>query len=97
MSCLKSAAGGLSSESGKPPRLMSGDLSLRANMRNLRRKQPGVTTGKKGRHRRYEEARALKRSNEGDFESLLDDFVDDDEDVKPEHAAWAEEFDADDD
>ncbi len=51
---------------------------------------------KKGRHRRYEEARALKRSNEGDFESLLDDFVDDDEDVKPEHAAWAEEFDADD-
>ena len=35
--------------------------------------------------------------NEGDFESLLDDFVDDDEDVKPEHAAWAEEFDADDD
>jgi hypothetical protein len=52
---------------------------------------------KKGRHRRYEEARALKRSNEGDFESLLDDFVDEDEDVKPEHAAWAEEFDADDD
>ena len=52
---------------------------------------------KKGRHRRYEEARALKRPNEGDFESLLDDFVVDDEDVKPEHAAWAEEFDADDD
>jgi hypothetical protein len=51
---------------------------------------------KKGRHRRYEEARALKRSNEGDFESLLDDFGVDDEDVKPEHAAWAEEFDADD-
>ena len=38
----------------------------------------------------------MKRSNEGDFESLLDDFVED-EDVKPEHAAWAEEFDADDD
>ena len=66
-------------------------------MIKLRRKQPGVTTVKKGRHRRYEEARALKRSNEGDFESLLDAFVDDDEDVKPEHAAWAEEFDADDD
>ncbi|MEO0493895.1 MAG: hypothetical protein AAF081_10810 [Actinomycetota bacterium] len=50
---------------------------------------------KKGRHRRYEEARALKRSNEGDFESLLEDFVDDDDgEVKPEHAAWAEEFDA---
>ena len=53
---------------------------------------------KKGRHRRYEEARALKRSHDGDFESLLDDFGgDDDEDMKPEHAAWAEEFDAADD
>lgn len=50
---------------------------------------------KKGRHRRYEEARELKRSHDGDFESLLDDFSDDDEyDVKPEHAAWAEEFEA---
>lgn len=49
---------------------------------------------KKGRHRRYEEARALKRSNDGDFESLLDDFVDDDDDPKPEHAAWADEFKA---
>ncbi len=49
---------------------------------------------KKGRHRRYEEARELKRSHDGDFESLLDDFVDDDgDDVKPEHAAWADEFD----
>ncbi|MEM9518584.1 MAG: hypothetical protein AAGA37_04630 [Actinomycetota bacterium] len=50
---------------------------------------------KKGRHRRYEEARALKRSHDGDFESLLDDFNDDgDDEVKPEHAAWAEEFEA---
>ncbi len=48
---------------------------------------------KKGRHRRYEEARELKRSHEGDFESLLHDFAeDDDEPPKPEHAAWAEEF-----
>ena len=53
---------------------------------------------KKGRHRRYEEARALKRSHDGDFDALLDDFNDDgDEEIKPEHAAWAEEFDADDD
>ena len=52
-----------------------------------------VTTVKKG----DTGMRALKRSNEDDFESLLDDFVDDDEDVKPEHAAWAGEFDADDD
>ena len=49
---------------------------------------------KKGRHRRYEEARELKRSHDGDFESLLEDFGDDDEYDKPEHAAWAEEFDA---
>ncbi len=52
---------------------------------------------KKGRHRRYEEARALKRSHDGDFESLLEDFDDDGEDepVKPEHLAWADEFDDD--
>ena len=53
---------------------------------------------KKGRHRRYEEARALKRSHDGDFDALLDDFSDDgDEELKPEHAAWAEEFEASDD
>lgn len=50
---------------------------------------------KKGRHRRYEEARELKRSHDGDFESLLEGFSDDDaRDAKPEHAAWAEEFEA---
>jgi hypothetical protein len=27
---------------------------------------------KKGRHRRFEEARALKRSNEGELDALLD-------------------------
>ena len=54
---------------------------------------------KKGRHRRYEEARELKRSHDGDFESLLESFEDDDDDeVKPEHLAWADEFaDEDDD
>lgn len=51
---------------------------------------------KKGRHRRYEEARELKRSHEGDFDGLIKSFGDDDDDaVKPEHAAWAEEFDDD--
>ncbi|MDG2027525.1 MAG: hypothetical protein P8J50_10465 [Acidimicrobiales bacterium] len=50
---------------------------------------------KKGRHRRYEEARELKRSHDGDFASLLDSFSGDDDDTepKPEHAAWADEFD----
>lgn len=49
---------------------------------------------KKGRHRRYEEARALKRSYEGDLDSLLESLSGDDEDdvTKPEHAAWAAEF-----
>ncbi len=48
---------------------------------------------KKGRHRRYEEARELKRSHDGDFEALLHNFEDDDsEPEKPEHAAWAAEF-----
>ncbi len=53
---------------------------------------------KKGRHRRYEEARALKRSREDDFDALLDSFggKDDEGEAKPEHAAWADEFDADD-
>ena len=56
---------------------------------------------KKGRHRRYEEARELKRSHDGDFDALLESFNDDEDDddnvVKPEHAAWAEEFDESDD
>lgn len=49
---------------------------------------------KKGRHRRYEEARELKRSHDGDFEELIHDFDEQNaESEKPEHAAWAEEFD----
>ena len=48
---------------------------------------------KKGRHRRYEEARALKRSDDGSLEELIENFHDeDDEDMKPEHASWAAEF-----
>jgi len=48
---------------------------------------------KKGRHRRYEEARELKRSHDGDFDRLLEDLNNDSEEpVKPEHLAWADEF-----
>jgi len=53
---------------------------------------------KKGRHRRYEEARELKRSHDGDFDALLASFDDQEDDespeqeMKPEHAAWADEF-----
>ena len=54
---------------------------------------------KKGRHRRFEEARALKRSQEVDLHDLFDSISDspDDGDHKPEHDAWAdlaEEWDA---
>lgn len=56
---------------------------------------------KKGRHRRYEEARKFKRSYEDDLQGLIETFnenesedVCDSEDdyVKPEHASWAAEF-----
>lgn len=51
---------------------------------------------KKGRHRRFEEARALKRSQNIDFEGLLDSLnTDDDEADKPEHAAWDDLADTD--
>lgn len=48
---------------------------------------------KKGRHRRYEEARELKRSHDGDFDRLLEDLDNDLAELqKPEHLAWADEF-----
>ena len=54
----------------------------------------GAHQVKKGRHRRYEEARELKRSHDGDFDALLDSFnEDEDGEPKPEHLAWADEFD----
>ena len=53
---------------------------------------------KKGRHRRFEEARALKRSQDVNFESLLDSLgTDDAEEPKPEHDAWADLADEEDD
>ena len=52
----------------------------------------GAGAVKKGRHRRYEEARALKRSDDGDLDELIETFHDDDEEQKPEHAPWAAEF-----
>lgn len=48
---------------------------------------------KKGRHRRFEEARALKRSHEVDLEDLFDSISGEDGDTgehKPEHDAWAD-------
>lgn len=47
---------------------------------------------KKGRHRRYEEARKFKRSHEDNLHEFIESFNVNDEYEKPEHAAWAEEF-----
>ena len=47
---------------------------------------------KKGRHRRFEEARALKRSTEFDVNDIFASINgDEEEDIhKPEHDAWAD-------
>ena len=55
---------------------------------------------KKGRHRRYEEARALKRSRGADdIESLMDRLADDPFDlpVTREADRWSEDDESDDD
>ena len=52
---------------------------------------------KKGRHRRFEEARALKRSQDVDYDDLFDSLNPDDEESKPEHDAWADLADEQDD
>jgi hypothetical protein len=50
---------------------------------------------KKGRHRRFEEARALKRGPDVDIESILDDSDDEEEDTSVSgRAGW---YDLDDD
>lgn len=47
---------------------------------------------KKGRHRRFEEARALKRTNEGDIEAIFGDVPRDCDECGAEpgdpHASW---------
>ena len=49
---------------------------------------------KKGRHRRFEEARALKRSGDLDLDSIFESLSSDEEEhISPAHAAWADEFD----
>ena len=45
---------------------------------------------KKGRHRRFEEARAMKRTQDVDFDALLDSLHTDQSDHKPEHEAWSD-------
>ena len=52
---------------------------------------------KKGRHRRFEEARAMKRNSEIDVEAIfrIDELLETDEDgdeIPPERAAWLDEY-----
>ena len=51
---------------------------------------------KKGRHRRYEEARALKQNQDLDLDSILDSLEvseRDDNEGSPAFDAWADEYD----
>ncbi|MBT3248966.1 MAG: hypothetical protein HN567_07200 [Actinobacteria bacterium] len=49
---------------------------------------------KKGRHRRFEEARALKHNEDLDLDSIFDSLdSEEDKPASPAHDAWAEEFD----
>ena len=55
---------------------------------------------KKGRHRRFEEARALKRNQDLDLDSIFDSLPATEDatsdEGSPAFAAWADEFDGDD-
>ena len=48
---------------------------------------------KKGRHRRYEEARELKRGPDIDIEAIFDDGDNEDETNHPGRSAWFEDED----
>ena len=48
---------------------------------------------KKGRHRRFEEARALKRGPDIDIESILEDPNEDDDELVNGRAGWYEDDD----
>ena len=53
---------------------------------------------KKGRHRRYEEARALKQNQDLDLDSIFDSLNVDDSDTdgeSPAFDAWSDEYEED--
>ena len=63
-------------------------------------RERGVVEVKKGRHRRYEEARALKRNQDLDIDEIFDSLETGDgptgeEGFSPAFEAWAEEFPGD--
>ncbi len=49
---------------------------------------------KKGRHRRYEEARELKRGPDIDIEAIFDDGDNEEEADHPGRSAWFEDEDS---
>lgn len=49
---------------------------------------------KKGRHRRYEEARELKRGPDIDIEAIFDDGDTEEDDDHPGRSAWFEDEDS---
>jgi hypothetical protein len=54
---------------------------------------PGEPPVKKGRHRRFEEARAMKRSQDVDFDALLDSLHTDQDTRSPDE--WDDDLDDD--
>ena len=63
-------------------------------------RERGVVEVKKGRHRRYEEARALKRNQDLDIDEIFDSLETGDgptgeQGYSPAFEAWAEEFPGD--
>ena len=53
---------------------------------------------KKGRHRRYEEARALKQNQDLDLDSIFDSLTVDESDTdgeSPAFDAWCDEYEED--
>lgn len=93
----------------KQPTCPLGNLALQLAVQSS---ETGSCTVKKGRHRRYEEARALKRGPDLDIEALLsdlnsdnggrvaapaDDDIDDEDDYYDSYADYDDDYDEDDD
>ena len=84
----------------KADRSEAGGDSLFGRMSDRPFRERGVVEVKKGRHRRYEEARALKRNQDLDIDEIFDSLETGDgptgeEGYSPAFEAWAEEFPGD--
>ena len=82
---------------GRPDRSEAGGDHLFDKLGDRPFRERGVVEVKKGRHRRYEEARALKRNQDLDIDEIFDSLEAGDgpaseEGYSPAFEAWAEEF-----